>query len=171
VKQYLSGFQKSGQPRCFSRPAEKFNPYRCVNKSHLLVTGNRRRGGALALGIVPASSAKRRRALCSTRVRRANSMTAVLPLIPVARWAFSRSSASRSSVVRIHIHMHILYAQVKPADPRDKQPPSRKRRAEGRLEALDRRIGNAALPRPRSRKPRPGAGHAVSAEARPTLRV
>src|SRR5215831_6213903 len=67
--------------------------------------------------------------------------------------------------------MHILYAQVKPADPRDKQPPSRKRRAEGRLEALDRRIGNAALPRPRSRKPRPGAGHAVSAEARPTLRV
>ncbi len=101
----LAFFQPS--PEFTIAPAEVIDPHGGVYQSQRAdLAAGRRRGMAFILGAEPPMRA-RRRALSRCMIsRRPRWSSAVFPVIPVSRRASSRSSSSRSRVVRICAIMH-----------------------------------------------------------------
>lgn len=103
-------------------PAEVSAPDGRVHEHRLHA---RRRRTGLSCGPSPNSALRRFRASRSSRARKPISMTSVFDLAPVSWSARRTRSASRSSVVLMHIIMHDFYASGDPKIPAMGSAPAR----------------------------------------------
>ncbi len=112
MQEYPIVFQEARQGRCPGSPAKKINPYRGIDKNqcNAFPVMGRRRGGAVASGILPSNAARRFRAAWSIKASNPRRTAAVFVGALVTRIASSSSSRSISSVVLMHIESHESYA-------------------------------------------------------------